>query len=364
MAQAEGIAPHGYRTACWIILASGVVGLLALPNLSAFWQWGKTIRKVGLRQLIFHFRRVRKLRSCSICARVIQPRECYKLCGSCAFLCCSQCGQRDKASHKHLLHDEVQPLVVDTLALASAKCAGQALEASFRLYSSRPCLGWRAGNSYAWHSYCEIGRMSSCCASRLQTLLRQLSAQLSMPQGTHVVGLLSAVGVPWFTVDFACSIAAIPLVTMHRATDDEALAHILDTTGLCILVASRQLTPVIHRASARASASQLRLVIWIEDSFESYCLQFSSRPLTEEEAAQAPSWQQKEFQDLLREGSEESGPLTVPAFRDPKRVAKLLPSSGSTGKPKVAVVTEEALFKDSSGRNFESQQGCISKSQV
>ncbi|CAE7873612.1 hetM [Symbiodinium sp. KB8] len=249
-----------------------------------------------------------------------------------------------------MLHDEVEPLVVQTSQLATANCAAQALVTSFHLYSSRRCLGWRTGESYTWHSYEEIGSMSAHFADSLQQLLRKVSAT----KGTPVIGLLSAVSIPWFIVDFACSLAAIPLVTMHRATDDAALAQILDKTGLCLLIASMHLQPVIQRASSRASASKLQMVIWIEDSSEPYCLQQSSRPLATGTDSSPPSWQQKGFLDALQEGSQA---LRVPSWRDPKRLAKLLPSSGSTGAPKLAVVTEEALFKGSCGRTPESLPG-------
>eukprot|EP00439_Symbiodinium_sp_Y106_P019596 s5596_g2.t1 len=283
-----------------------------------------------------------------MCTRVILPKELYKLCGCCDLLCCQHCALKGEASHEHVLHDEVEPLVVRTSPLAAANTAAQALAISFHLYASRRCVGWRTGESYTWHSYEEIGNMSANFADSLQRLLRKVSVTKGIP----VIGLLSAVSIPWFIVDFACSLAAIPLVTMHRATDDAALAQILNDTGLCLLIASKHLLPVIQRASSRACASQLQLVIWIEDSSEPYCLQPSSRPLAKGETDSGPpSWQQKGFLEELQEGSQA---LRVPSWRDPKRLAKLLPSSGSTGAPKLAVLTEEALFKDSYGRTPES----------
>ena len=352
--RSDSMVAAGCRTTCWCVLLTGLVGLVLVPNLLACWQWGKAIHQLGLRQVIFHFRRVRKLRSCSICTRVILPKELYKLCGCCDLLCCQHCALKGQASHEHMLHDEVEPLVVQTSQLATANCAAQALVTSFHLYSSRRCLGWRTGESYTWHSYEEIGSMSAHFADSLQQLLRKVSAT----KGTPVIGLLSAVSIPWFIVDFACSLAAIPLVTMHRATDDAALAQILDKTGLCLLIASMHLQPVIQRASSRASASKLQMVIWIEDSSEPYCLQQSSRPLATGTDSSPPSWQQKGFLDALQEGSQA---LRVPSWRDPKRLAKLLPSSGSTGAPKLAVVTEEALFKGSCGRTPESLPGRLGK---
>ncbi|CAE7561362.1 car [Symbiodinium sp. CCMP2456] len=345
--KSDTMVASGCRTTCWCVLLTGFLGLLLVPNLLACWQWGKAIHRVGLRQLIFHFRRVRKLRSCSSCTRVILPKELYKLCGCCDLLCCQHCALKGQASHEHVLHDEVEPLVVRTSQLAAANCAAEALVTSFHLYSSRRCLGWRTGESYTWHSYEEIGSMSAHFADGLQQLLRKVSATKGIP----VIGLLSAVSIPWFIVDFACSLAAIPLVTMHRATDDAALAQILDKTGLCLLITSKHLLPVIQRASSRASASQLQMVIWIEDSSEPYCLQQSSRPVTKGTDSSPPSWQQKGFLEALQEGTKA---LRVPSWRDPKRLAKLLPSSGSTGAPKLAVVTEEALFKGSCGRTPES----------
>ena len=353
--KSDSMLAPGCRTTCWCVLMTGLVGLLLVPNLLAFWQWGKAIHQLGLRQLIFHFRRVRKLRSCSMCTRVILPKELYKLCGCCDLLCCQHCALKGEASHEHVLHDEVEPLVVRTSPLAAANTAAQALAISFHLYASRRCVGWRTGESYTWHSYEEIGNMSANFADSLQRLLRKVSVTKGIP----VIGLLSAVSIPWFIVDFACSLAAIPLVTMHRATDDAALAQILNDTGLCLLIASKHLLPVIQRASSRACASQLQLVIWIEDSSEPYCLQPSSRPLAKGETDSGPpSWQQKGFLEELQEGSQA---LRVPSWRDPKRLAKLLPSSGSTGAPKLAVLTEEALFKDSYGRTPESSPGRFGK---
>ena len=357
---AQTLSAHGHRsTAFCCILGSGILALFVFPHLRASWQWAEAIHRVGLRQLLFHFRRIRRVRSCSACARAILPNEWYKACGCCDFLICSQCSRgQDSSCHEHVLHHEIQPLVVDTTPLSAAKSAGQALAISFNLYANRPCLGWRTGTSYTWHSYHEAGQMAASFASSLKMILQQIPEQPGK-QSAHIVGLLSAVSVPWFIADFACSLVAIPLVIMHRATDAIALAHILDTTGLCVLMASKHLLPVIHQASVRASASQLRAIVWIDDTAESYCLQASSRPLTAEEASQVASsgWQQRNFhEELLREGPHSALTMAA-AFREPRRVAKLLPSSGSTGLPKLAVVTEEALFKDSVARKLESPQG-------
>ena len=353
MAQGLVTHSHSYKAAagCFVVV-SGVLGLLLLPSFPACWQLAKAIHRTGLRRLIYHFRKVKKLKSCRFCARVILPQEAYKLCGCCELLCCVKCSQGEEAfRHKHVLHHEVQPLVVDTEPLAAAKSVGQALTISFGLYSSRPCLGWRADNAtYAWHSYGEVGHMAGCFATGLQGLLQGLRSQ-----GKPIVGILSAVSIPWFTVDFACSLAAIPLVTMHRATGEVSLAHILDKTGLCVLVASKHLLPVIYRACSAASALRLRAVIWINDASESYCLQHSARPLSDwQSTTNTSALQQKCFEEILRDGSD--SPLTQAAFREPNCVAKLLPSSGSTGVPKLAVVTEEALLKNT-GQRFESPQG-------
>ena len=154
------------------------------------------------------------------------------------------------------------------------------------------------------------------------------------------MGLLGAVSKQWFITDFACTLAGLPLVTMHRATTQKSLAHLIDESGMAVLVASKHLATVIQEAQQLAQKSQLKVVVWIEDSEDAYCNNRKSLGDLELTCRQIL------WTHLLQLGGGVSNPEW--RHRDPKAIIKLLPSSGSTGLPKLVAVTEESFFKGAS----------------
>ena len=163
---------------------------------------------------------------------------------------------------------------------------------------------------------------------------------------TTQVGLLGAISKPWFLTDFACTLAGVPLVTMHRATNEKTLAHLLDQSGLTLLVASHHLAGVFQGAMSLAGRCQLKTLVWLEDDLEGYGLQTSQihqgMPLEALGHCRQMKWT-----DLLRLGASVPKQQEV-GVRNPKAIIKLLPSSGSTGLPKLVPVTEDSFFKGAS----------------
>ena len=105
-----------------------------------------------------------------------------------------------------------------------------------------------------------MGQTSCAFASGLHKMV------LANDLGPHVIlGLLSSISEKWFVSDFACTLAGLPLVVMHRATQETALAHILEQTDMSVLIASMHVQEVVMGA-ARLAPSRLKVVIWIEDS--------------------------------------------------------------------------------------------------
>eukprot|EP00435_Cladocopium_sp_Y103_P037343 s2581_g9.t2 len=251
---------------------------------------------------------------------------------------CVRC--RGQVDHPHPLQCEVINLTVDTSPFAAAKSAADALRIAFQVYSQRPCLGTcpRAPQlGCNWHSYGQVGEASEALAAGIWQVLENQGK----PTG-QIVGLLGAISKPWFLTDFACTLAGVPLVTMHRASNEKALAHLLDQSGLTLLVASRHLAAVIQGALRLARRCQLKTLVWLEDSLEGYGPQTSQI----HQGVEALGPRQMKWTDLLRLGA--SFPRMQVGGRNPKAIIKLLPSSGSTGLPKLVPVTEDSFFKGAS----------------
>lgn len=352
----------------WFLFLMGLC-LDRLPDRSAFTLFGGTLAylqgscdglqqvlvawaRCGLKALLFHFSKSYKIWNCHSCHRLLWPFEAAYFCECCddMVVFCVRCRTKHDTSqceHRHRLQCEVLNLTVKTAVFQEAKTAGEALMLAFQVYSERPCLGslGRHGcHGCNWHSYAEVGRATQALAVALRRLLHEkkeiLSGKLPM------VGLLGAVSKEWFITDFACTIAGIPLVTMHRATDEKVLAHIMEESGLGVLIVSEHLLPVTFRAHKLAK-SQLKMVIWIHDLSEAYCLQHSSRLDDPSEVVPPNDLLQISWAYLLQQGSDRVGKdLPMEGRRNGKSVIKLLPSSGTTGLPKLVPVTEEMLFKD------------------
>ncbi|CAJ1448540.1 unnamed protein product [Effrenium voratum] len=296
----------------------------------------------GPRALLFHLRNAHKLRSCCFCGKLILPQEVAYTGGRLnEVTTCARC--RGMCDHELVLHCEVQPLVVDTAPFGQARCAGQALLIAFDVYGPRPCLGRCPRSRFAscsWRSYREVGNAAVCFGAGLQMQLKCLGSMPKRP----IVGLLAAISEQWFITDFACTIAGVPLIIMHRSTDAKVLAHILDQTSCCILVASKHLKQIVQQASI--ACKKVPTVIWINDSEDSYCRPFEHLPETDSLVCER-SWI-----SVLQQGS--VAPLQQAPARDPKSLIKLLPSSGSTGLPKLISVTECGLFKPGTACNLQS----------
>ena len=313
--------------------------------------------RCGLKALLFHFSTSYKIWNCHCCYRPLWPFEAAYFCECCddMVVFCVRCKTKNdtsQCSHRHRLQCEVLNLTVKTAAFQEAKTAGEALMIAFQVYSERPCLGScpshkshessSLGHGCNWHSYAEVGRATQALAVALRRLLHEEKESLfgKIP----MVGLLGAVSKEWFITDFACTIAGIPLVTMHRATDEKALAHIIEESGLRVLIVSEHLLPVTFRVK-----SQLKMLIWIHDSSEAYCLQHSKNRLDDFcEVVDPPNdLLQISWAYLLQQGNhwvDTDFPMDV--GHNGKSVIKLLPSSGTTGLPKLVPVTEDVLFKD------------------
>lgn len=164
-----------------------------------------------------------------------------------------------------------------------------------------------------------------------------------------VFGILASVSLQWFVVDFACTLKCNPLVVMHRATNYEQLAHILDESGLVVLVASKHLSGLVSRAVKLTKATELQHVVWIDDMPDAYALQAGNLPIgatAMQSLAPGISVLQHSWDTVLEQGADAraSGQQGF-VFASPETLVKLLPSSGSTGLPKLAAITESALFK-------------------
>lgn len=337
----HGLAqPFWYPEAFHVYLTLG--GALTLWwAREGFWPWACEFRR-----LFFHLRHCHKIWNCHRCHRLLWPLEAVYACESCEDMYfCVRC--RECISHEHALQCDSLSLTVETDSFARAKSAAEALLISFHVYSERPCLGsCPAPNETSdrlgcnWHSYSQVGQASKALAEGIHHLLDE---RLGRPSGTPIVGLLAAVSKQWFITDFACTLAGIPLVTMHRATDEKALAHLLDESGLVLLVASKHLSAVIARAHRQASNPHLKMVIWIDDARDPYSMQYASHL----SAIGSLELDQVCWTSILQQGATLLSAGNGMRLRDrhPKAIIKLLPSSGSTGLPKLVPVTEDQLFK-------------------
>ncbi|CAK9032726.1 unnamed protein product [Durusdinium trenchii] len=188
-----------------------------------------------------------------------------------------------------------------------------------------------------WHSYEEVGMSSRALAEGLREVVDGMGPSV-------ILGLLSAVSEEWFLTDFACTLAGLPLVTMHRSTDEKTLAQILEQTKMSVLILSQHLRPVLLGAQ-RLIPSPLRRVIWIEDAPDPYG-RWRAASVALAPAPDAPgggAWRSERWSAVLARGA--AAPLGAAVRREEGFVLKLLPSSGSTGKPKLVPVTEKMLFQ-------------------
>ena len=142
------------------ILLLPLLVLQWLPSLSDVRRWSRAYATFGPQQLLFHFR-MRGIRSCVACGRLILPGEKYYECGHCNdYNVCASCHrdtvQRPSAcvlDRQHCMFLEHEVLVVNVQPLlAKACCTADALMVAFSAYAQRPCLGHRPQEGHTGHT--------------------------------------------------------------------------------------------------------------------------------------------------------------------------------------------------------------------
>ncbi|CAK0843476.1 unnamed protein product [Prorocentrum cordatum] len=328
-------------------------------------RWIHACFSIGVRPLCFHLSSMRRLQQCSRCGKVFLPWELFYQCGRCERVqFCSTCKDlQPNAGHDHGLYREVQPLVVDTAILVTARCTSEATALALELYGPRPCLGTRVSTNasgeatlsqdYMWTSYSEV----ACTVGRFCSGLSEALGDHLRSRGDLMMGVLASVSLQWFVVDFACTLKCIPLVIMHRATSEKQLAHILDESGLTALVASEHLSELVLHAVKLTQSSNLQHIIWIDDMASAYELQ-TKRLLIRAAAKQSfapgvPVLQHSWNTVLGHSAGAHANVQPSFVFANSETLLKLLPSSGSTGLPKLVAITEGASFKVGSCSRFQ-----------